>query len=152
MIGSGRTLQQLTFGYATAAAAVASLDPQLRTSARRGVWNRPLVARLKAYAAGQAVDFSNVPIDLGPLSSFRRRVVDCCRHIAHGKTMTYGALAAWAGSPGAARAVGQCMATNRVPLIVPCHRVVSAGGRFGGYSGGSGIATKRRLLEMESGS
>jgi methylated-DNA-[protein]-cysteine S-methyltransferase len=64
--------------------------------------------------------------------------------------MTYGALAATAGHPRAARAVGNCMAGNCVPLIVPCHRVVRAGGDIGPYSAAEGSATKRRLLEMEA--
>ena len=150
LVGSGDTLEQLTFGHPTAETALAALDPALRRGARRGTWNRPLVARLKAYAAGRPDDFSDVPVDLGPLSPFRQRVIAGCRHIALGQTKTYGELAARAGSPRAARAVGQCMAVNRIPLVVPCHRVVPAGGKLGGYSGGQGTAPKRQLLDMES--
>jgi methylated-DNA-[protein]-cysteine S-methyltransferase len=150
LVGSGDTLKQLTFGHSTADAAIADIDPALRRGTRRGTWNRPLIARLKAYAAGRPDNFADVPVDLGPLSPFRQRVIAGCRHIGPGQTRTYGELAAGAGSPGAARAVGQCMATNRIPLVVPCHRVVPANGKLGGYSGGQGTATKRRLLEMES--
>lgn len=108
-----------------------------------------LVGRLRAYAAGQPVDFHDVAIDLGPQSDFQRRVVRCCRRIAYGKTATYGQLARLAGSPGAARAVGQVMAANRVPIIVPCHRVVAADGSLGGFSAPGGVELKRRLLELE---
>jgi methylated-DNA-[protein]-cysteine S-methyltransferase len=65
--------------------------------------------------------------------------------------LTYGELAAKAGYPGAARAVGNCMAANRIPLLIPCHRVVCAGGRLGSYSAPGGTVTKRRLLALEAG-
>jgi methylated-DNA-[protein]-cysteine S-methyltransferase len=63
--------------------------------------------------------------------------------------MTYGELAAKAGSPRAARAVGSCMARNRIPLVIPCHRVVPSGGRLGSFSAPGGSETKRRLIDME---
>jgi methylated-DNA-[protein]-cysteine S-methyltransferase len=72
------------------------------------------------------------------------------REVPWGETVTYGELALMAGAPGAARAVGTTMATNPVPLVVPCHRVVASGGRIGGYGGGlHGVATKRTLLARE---
>jgi methylated-DNA-[protein]-cysteine S-methyltransferase len=106
--------------------------------------------RLAQYAAGNAVDFSDIPVADDHLSPFQRRVVRACRAIRRGQTRTYGQLAAAAGSPGAARAVGQVMASNRTPLVVPCHRVVGAGGSLGGFSAPQGIAMKRRLLMMET--
>lgn len=108
-----------------------------------------LVERLKAYAAGEAVDFSDVRIDDGHLTEFGRKIVKACRRIARGGTKTYGELAARCGSPGAARAVGQVMARNRFPLVVPCHRVLAAGGLIGGFSAPEGLAMKRRLLSLE---
>jgi methylated-DNA-[protein]-cysteine S-methyltransferase len=90
--------------------------------------------------------------DLGSVRSpFRRRVLETLRReVPWGETVTYGELAAMAGVPGAARAVGTAMATNPVPLVVPCHRVVASGGRIGGYGGGlHGVATKRALLARE---
>ena len=72
-----------------------------------------------------------------------------CRKIPYGKTLSYGQLAAKAGRPGAARAVGNHMAGNRTPIIVPCHRVLPSGGGLGGFSAAGGVALKRRLLEME---
>ena len=73
-----------------------------------------------------------------------------CRRIPYGRTMSYAELAAKAGSPNAARAVGNCMAGNRIPLIVPCHRVVCSDGRLGSYSAPGGTRMKRRLLDLES--
>jgi methylated-DNA-[protein]-cysteine S-methyltransferase len=105
--------------------------------------------RLVRYADGEPVDFSEVAIAVEHLSTFERRVVKACRAIPSGQHRTYGQLAAAAGSPGAARAVGRVMATNRVPLVVPCHRVLAAGGRLGGFSAPQGLAMKRRLLALE---
>jgi methylated-DNA-[protein]-cysteine S-methyltransferase len=106
--------------------------------------------RLARFTAGEVVAFQDVPIAMGHLSLFQRRVVKACRAIPAGERRTYGQLATAAGSAGAARAVGQVMASNRVPLIVPCHRVVAAGGRLGGFSAPNGLAMKRRLLELEA--
>jgi len=92
-----------------------------------------------------AADLASVP------SPFRRGVLETLRReVPWGETVSYGELAEMAGAPGAARAVGTTMATNPVPLVIPCHRVVASGGRIGGYGGGlHGVATKRALLARE---
>jgi methylated-DNA-[protein]-cysteine S-methyltransferase len=113
-------------------------------------WVGNLVAKLKLYAAGEKVDFADAPLSLDHLTTFGARVIAACRRIPWGGTSTYGELAAECGSPGAARAVGSVMAKNRYPLIVPCHRVLAAGGELGGYSALDGLKMKRRLLAMES--
>src|SRR5262245_21579330 len=113
-------------------------------------WAASLIARLKLFAAGEKVDFADVPLSLEHLTTFGTRVIAACRSIPWGKTKSYGELAAECGSPGAARAVGSVMAKNRYPLIVPCHRVLAAGGDLGGYSAPDGLAMKRRLLTIES--
>jgi methylated-DNA-[protein]-cysteine S-methyltransferase len=95
------------------------------------------------------VDFSYVPLALDHLTPFARQVVVACRRISWGLVSSYGELAARCGSPGAARAVGSVMAKNRYPLVVPCHRVLAAGGALGGYSAPDGLRMKRRLLAME---
>jgi methylated-DNA-[protein]-cysteine S-methyltransferase len=112
-------------------------------------WVRDVVARLRLFAEGEPVDFSTVPLGLEHLSPFARRVVAACRRIGWGQVSTYGELAAACGSPAAARAVGSVMARNCFPLIVPCHRVLGAGGSLGGYSAPDGLRMKRRLLAME---
>jgi methylated-DNA-[protein]-cysteine S-methyltransferase len=112
-------------------------------------WAASVVARLQLLAGGDEVDFSNVPLSLDHLTTFGKRVIAACRRIPWGETRTYGELAAECGSPGAARAVGSVMAKNRYPLIVPCHRVLAAGGDLGGYSAPDGLAMKRRLLVVE---
>jgi methylated-DNA-[protein]-cysteine S-methyltransferase len=115
-------------------------------------WVSNLIAKLKLYAAGEKVDFADTPLSLDHLTTFGAGVVAACRRIPWGGTSTYGDLAAECGSPGAARAVGSVMAKNRYPLIVPCHRVLAAGGELGGYSALDGLKMKRRLLAMENAS
>lgn len=149
MIGTGEVVERLTFGHGSSRAAAAACGPELLQQARPGTWNGQLVRRLRAFASGQAVDFRDVRVDPGRLTKFQRRVVRCCRQIPYGKTFSYGQLAAKAGSPGAARAVGNCMAANRIPLIIPCHRVLPADGSPGKFSAPGGPRTKRRLLALE---
>jgi methylated-DNA-[protein]-cysteine S-methyltransferase len=110
---------------------------------------RSVIERLERYAAGDEVTFGDVAVDERHLTHFGRRVAQACRRIPAGQTRSYGELAAACGSPGAARAVGQVMAKNRYPLVVPCHRVLAAGGLLGGFSAPQGLAMKRRLLAME---
>jgi O-6-methylguanine DNA methyltransferase len=111
-----------------------------------------VVARLRRYAEGVPVDFCDLRVACDNVTEFQARVLKACREIPYGETITYGELAVAASAPGAARAVGNCMAGNRVPLIIPCHRVVLAGGPIGPYSAAGGSATKRRLLTMEAAS
>ena len=142
-------LRQVTFGHPDQDRALQAAGVE---SVPRGVpfaWMRSLVDRLRRFAAGQPVDFDDVPIDLSDQTPFQQAVIAQCRGVRWGETATYGQLAARAGFPAAARAVGQCMATNRRPIVVPCHRVVAAGGRLCGFSAIGGLQTKRRLLEME---
>jgi len=101
------------------------------------------------YAGGEKVEFSALELDLADSDEFRRAIYRQARSLSYGETTTYGALAEAAGHPGMARETGQAMATNPLPIIIPCHRVLAAGGRMGGFSAPGGQATKRRLLEME---
>jgi methylated-DNA-[protein]-cysteine S-methyltransferase len=111
---------------------------------------RELAGRLSCFARRFEDRFTDVPLELDRLGPFTRRVVELCRAVPPGRTASYAELAIQAGSPGAARAVGNAMATNRFPLIVPCHRVVCARGHLGGYSAPQGLAMKRRLLAAEA--
>jgi methylated-DNA-[protein]-cysteine S-methyltransferase len=150
MITAGNEIKQLTFGHPTASAAQNSLDPEWMIGAKQLKSVSPLAKRLQSYASGIPEDFRDVRIDFGPMSAFRQRVLNQCRRIPYGKTLSYAELARRAGYPGAARAVGNCMAANRIPLIIPCHRVVCSDGRLGAYSAPGGVRTKRRLLTLES--
>ena len=106
-----------------------------------------LVGRLAHYLAGIDVPLGDVELDFSWATPFQHAVADELRRIPRGEVVTYGELAALAGYPGAARAVGSFCAHNRFALLVPCHRVVGAGG-LGGY-GAAGLAVKRRLLALE---
>lgn len=112
-------------------------------------WVGELIDELQRFGEGEPVDFSHVVLDLDHLTPFAKDVVAACRRIGWGRTRSYGELAKECGAPGAARAVGSIMAKNRFPLIVPCHRVLAAGGAIGGYSAPDGLVMKRRLLAME---
>jgi len=108
-----------------------------------------VIDRIVALLRGAASDLSTVALDMEQLPAFHRRVYEAARTIPPGKTLSYGDIAGRAGAPGAARAVGQALGRNPFPIIVPCHRVLAAGGRIGGFSAQGGIATKRRMLAIE---
>ena len=108
------------------------------------------VAAVKRYFAGEETDFSAVTLDLGEQDAFFAQIYATLRRVGWGCTTTYGALAKELGAaPEAARDVGQAMARNPVALIIPCHRVLAAGGKVGGFSAPGGSATKLRMLALE---
>jgi methylated-DNA-[protein]-cysteine S-methyltransferase len=109
-----------------------------------------LQEQIAAYFEGQNVDFSTkIEVDLADRRPFERTVLNTCRRIGFGRTMTYAQLAAAVGSPRAARAVGNAMASNPVPLIIPCHRVLRSDGGLGGFSAIGSTDLKQRLLNLE---
>ena len=102
-----------------------------------------------ALLEGEAVDLAAVPLDMDGVPAFERRVYEVARTIAPGATLSYGEIAARLGALGEAREVGQALGQNPFPIVVPCHRVLAAEGRVGGFSAHGGIATKLRLLSIE---
>ncbi|HTQ40693.1 MAG TPA: methylated-DNA--[protein]-cysteine S-methyltransferase [Pirellulales bacterium] len=150
MLGRGHQLRALTFGHRNADGALAALEGKIVAGARCSAWNRSLAQRLVAALEGEPDLFTDVDVDLTHLTPFSRKVTAACRRIPWGETRTYGELAATAGRPAAARAVGRVMSQNRTPLVVPCHRVIGSTGRLVGFSAPQGIALKRRLLMLES--
>ena len=108
-----------------------------------------LIAKFEEYFAGHDVSFEEVEIELSGKTEFQRSIVDCCRAIPFGETRSYGQLAAIAGRPKAARAVGTVMRKNSFPIIVPCHRVVSSNG-LGGFTSPQGCKTKIQLQAVEA--
>jgi len=111
---------------------------------------KTLQEQITAYFDGTYVNFDkDIPIVLDGLSLFTRRVLDACRDIKFGQTISYGQLAEKIGRTGAVRAVGGALAKNPLPLIIPCHRVVCADGKIGGFSAAGGIILKKRLLKLE---
>jgi methylated-DNA-[protein]-cysteine S-methyltransferase len=114
-------------------------------------WVKALAADIRSYLAGARVDFSAVAVDLESLAPFQQRLYGALRDVPFGATTTYGELARrlglsdWEG----AREVGAAMGRNPVPIVIPCHRVLAAGGKLGGFSAPGGAATKAKLLALE---
>jgi methylated-DNA-[protein]-cysteine S-methyltransferase len=109
-----------------------------------------LQEQITAYFEGGHVVFNNdIPIVHEGTSGFARKVLTALRGVGFGQTISYGQLARKAGRANSARAVGRVMAGNRLPLIIPCHRVVCSDGRLGGFSAVGGVSVKKRMLEME---
>jgi len=108
-----------------------------------------IVRRIGALLAGSGVDFADAVLDLEGVPESHRRVYAAVRTLPPGVTRTYGEIARLIAQPGAAQVVGQAMAANPWPLVVPCHRVVAAGGANGGFSAPGGVDTKLRLLAIE---
>lgn len=107
------------------------------------------ITSIGALLRGEASDLSSVPLDTGEVSPFYRRVYEVARKIPPGRTLSYGEIATRLGSPGSARAVGQALGKNPFAIIVPCHRVLAAGGKVGGFSANGGVDTKLRMLALE---
>ena len=99
--------------------------------------------------AGKPNDLSEVVLDLDDVSEFNRGVYDITRTIAPGKTLTYGDIARRLGGVGLSRDVGQALGSNPCPIVVPCHRVLAAGGKPGGFSANGGVKTKLKMLAIE---
>jgi methylated-DNA-[protein]-cysteine S-methyltransferase len=113
-------------------------------------FQRSLQERIIAYYEGDPVDFRREPaVNLDGAGPFVQKVLHACRRVAFGRTITYAGLAKQVGSPNAARAVGSALASNPIPLIIPCHRVLRTDGGLGGFSAPGGIDTKQKMLRHE---
>jgi methylated-DNA-[protein]-cysteine S-methyltransferase len=110
---------------------------------------RRAIEGIVALLRGERIELSAVALDLDGLPEFDRRVYEVARTIPPGATSSYGEIAARLDAPDEARAVGQALGQNPFPIVVPCHRVLAAGGKIGGFSANGGIATKLRLLSIE---
>ncbi len=110
---------------------------------------RRSVVAIVDLLSGKGGDLTEVPLDMTGVPPFHQKVYEVARKIPPGATLSYGEVASRVGSPGAARAVGQALGRNPFAIVVPCHRVLAAGGKAGGFSANGGITTKKRLLRME---
>lgn len=147
-IATSRGLLRLAFECEDFDAVMASLSRRTGARARRAPDRLDAVAaELEEYFTGQRRSF-DIAVDRSLSSGFRAQVQQLMTRIGYGQTVSYGQLAVLAGSPGASRAVGGACATNPLPIVVPCHRVVRSNGGLGGYVGG--IEAKRALLDLET--
>jgi methylated-DNA-[protein]-cysteine S-methyltransferase len=112
-------------------------------------WARQAIVAMRHYLAGERVDFGSVPLDLANIGEFRLAVYEAARAVGWGQTTSYGELARRIGFPWGSRAVGQALARNPVPVIVPCHRILTRDRGIGGFSAYGGTLTKQRLLALE---
>lgn len=111
---------------------------------------KEVIVGVVALLEGGKVDLADAPLDLSATPPFHQRVYAVARRIPPGRTMTYGEIAAALGEPReAARAVGEAMARNPIPILMPCHRVLGANGKPGGFSAPGGVETKLRMLSIE---
>lgn len=150
--GNEKGVQQLTLGHPDQQAALRSLPrtSALETDKKRPNWFALARRTLERYCQGEPADLAEIPVDICVTTPFAQSVIRTLLTVGYGRTVSYLELAEMAGSPRAARAVGTVMSRNTVPLIIPCHRVVGAGGRLGGYSAPRGLDMKRLLLDMEA--
>lgn len=151
---SREQLLGVTFGHSTPQQAQQSLQDhgqalQIDSEVSPPGWVARLEKQLVKLANGIPQDFAGVPLDTSHLTPLGKQIIEACGQIPWGEVLSYKQLAMRVGRPGAARAVGNVMANNRFPLVVPCHRVVGTAGSLGGYSAPGGLATKRKLLIAE---
>lgn len=110
---------------------------------------RLTISRIVASLVGSGDSLADIPLDMTGVPPFNQRVYALARNIKPGETLTYGEVATRLGEPAASRAVGQALGHNPFAPVVPCHRILAAGNRSGGFSAGGGVLTKLRMLEIE---
>ncbi len=147
ILASDRGLLGITLPQHSAQEACRQLGNKVNQANRSPHLLADLTARLKVYFSGHQATFAD-KLDLAAATPFQRRVWETTRLIPYGETRSYLWVANQIGKPGAARAVGQALGSNPLPIIIPCHRVVANDGKLGGFSGG--LEMKQRLLRMEA--
>jgi len=151
MAGEGHVLHSLVIGHSSQAECLSRFQDLLAAGAVIDDWNPELRVRIQRFLGGEARDnFRDVKTVITESTPFASRVIAAVRRIPAGKVLSYSEVAALGGSPKASRAVGNIMARNTIPLVIPCHRVVASGGRLGGYSSPQGLSMKTRLLQLEN--
>jgi len=147
IVGSGRGLVSISLPHNSDKEAYYSIGKDIKYATSSPYRFKDLIKRLKAYFSGHKVLFPD-ELDLSAATQFQREVWQAGRLMPYGETRSYSWLAKKVGKPEAARAVGQALGKNRLPIIIPCHRVISSNGSLGGFSGG--LEMKRRLLRLEA--
>ena len=151
---SGRGVAGLQLPEASAGATRARLQrrwPDASETAPPAAVQRA-IDRVLVLLADGTTDLLDIALDLAAVPDFHRKVYEVARTILPGQTLTYGEIAKRLGVPHESREVGQALGRNPVAIIVPCHRVLGADGKMGGFSATGGVATKRRMLEIEKAS
>ena len=149
VVEAGGRTRRASLPAASRLEALESIGPDLGSSVHDMEAAEEIRDLVTRYCAGEAVDLTRLPVDVDDAPEFFRRAWAACRSIPSGETRSYSWLAERAGNARAARVAGQAMAKNRLPLLIPCHRVVGSDGSLHGFGGG-GLPLKARLLELES--
>lgn len=147
ILSSARGLVRLTLPQGSAQGALELLGSSLSHATRSPHQFEDMISRLRIYLGGRKAAFPD-ELDLSRATHFKRKVWQITRLIPYGESRSYHWVAQQIGQPDAMRAVGQALAQNPLPIIIPCHRVVASNGKLGGYSGG--VEMKRRLLHLEA--
>ena len=153
MVMKGRNVKRLFIGHSRQHQIKRHIKEAFRDAMEvhpsRGM--RAIIKRLERYCSGENVALGSVPVDWSSLTAFQKKVLKAAAQIPYGSVDTYSGLARKIDSPKSARAVGNALAKNPFPLIVPCHRIIRGDGRIGGFSAGDGISIKNKLLSIERG-
>lgn len=149
LLSSAAGLKRTTLPQASREKAIAALGVDAAKAILSQVFFKDLFTRFNNYFMGQRVDFPD-KLDLQGATDFQRKVWEATKQIPYGQTRSYEWVARQVGKPGAARAVGQALGKNPLPVVVPCHRVITCDGKSGGFGGG--LAMKKRLLALEKSS
>ena len=151
LLASDNGLRRTTLPGPSPEQCVAELGPEVDQAVLSPERFEGLRERLNRYFQGESLGFEDEPIDVGDASPFLKAAWNACRAIPRGERRSYQWLAAQTGRPRAPRAAGQSMARNRLPIIIPCHRVIGSDGALRGFGKGkSGLELKRRLLDLET--
>ena len=151
VLASSKGLRRTTLPELSPDLCAEQLQPDLSIAVESPKRFRDIRSKIIRFLAGNQVDFSNEHLDFGSSSPFLRAVWEACTLIPNGETRSYKWLASEASYPNASRAAGQAMARNRLPIVIPCHRVIRSDGSLGGYgSGQNRMRLKRRLLAIEA--
>lgn len=151
VIGSEQGIIRASLPESSPRYALEAVQPEIEAATHAPDDHADIRALITAYCAGEPVSLTDVQIDMRRVTPFFKKAWEACRSIPAGETRTYRWLAEKAGNVRASRGAGQAMARNKVPLLVPCHRVIGSDGGLHGFGGGVGLPLKSRLLAMEAG-
>lgn len=152
MVMKGRNVKRLFIGYSRQHQIKRHIKEAFRDAMEvYPSWGmRAIIKKLERYCSGENVALGSVPVDWSSLTAFQKKVLKAAAQIPYGSVATYGGLARRIDSPKSARAVGNALAQNPFPLLIPCHRVIKGDGGLGGFSAAGGTGLKKRLLKMET--
>lgn len=149
MVMARRKIIRLCIGYTEPRLLIKDITDEFGGEVSMNHPRGGVVEKIKRYCLGENVSLTGVSMDWSPLTAFQQKVLRAAMRIPYGTVETYGSLARKIGVPKGSRAVGNALAKNPFPLLVPCHRIVREDGKMGGFSAGDGIGLKKMLLTME---